>query len=73
MDFNTWTGIIRAVAPAIVAFAVGKGWLTGANSSGIVDAIAVGIPAIAAAIWSIFTNIKSPTPIPPPAAVPPKP
>ena len=68
MDFNTWTGIIRAVAPAIIAFMVGKGWFTGANSSGIVDALAVGIPAIAAAIWSIFTNIKSPTPVPPPTA-----
>ena len=73
MDFNTWTGIIRAVAPAIIAFAVGKGWITGTNSSGIVDALAVGIPAIAAAVWSIFTNLKSTTPIPPPVAVPPKP
>ena len=59
MDTNVIGGILRAIVPAAVAFAVAKGWVTPANTSALVDAIVVGVPAIAAAIWSIISNAKS--------------
>ncbi len=52
MDLNTLNGVIRAVAPAILAYAVGKGWLP----AGAVADITAAIVAIAAAVWSIRSN-----------------
>lgn len=52
MDLNTINGVIRAVAPALLAFAAGKGWLP----AGSVADITAAIVAIAAALWSVKSN-----------------
>lgn len=53
-DFNTINGVLRAVIPAILAYAVGKGWLQQAQ----VNDLTCAIITIAAAIWSVKTNQK---------------
>ena len=55
MDLNSVNGVIRAIIPAIAAYAVGKGWI-GAGSVGDITAAIV---AIVAAIWSIKSNRPS--------------
>lgn len=52
MDLNTINGVVRAIVPAIAAYAVGKGWI-GAGAVGDITAAAV---AIVAALWSIKSN-----------------
>lgn len=52
MDANSINGIIRAVVPALLAYAVGKGWI-GAGSVADITAAVVGI---AAAVWSVISN-----------------
>lgn len=52
MDLNSINGILRAVVPAVLAYAVGKGWI---SSSSVAD-ITAGVVAVAAAIWSVITN-----------------
>jgi len=52
MDLNTINGVIRAVAPAALAYAVGRGWLP----AGSVADITAAIVAIAAALWSVKSN-----------------
>ena len=52
MDLNTINGIIRAVVPAALAYAVAKGWVTESSVGDITAAIV----AIAAAVWSVKTN-----------------
>lgn len=52
MDANSINGVIRAVVPAVLAYAVGKGWI-GAGS--VVD-ITAAVVAITAAIWSVISN-----------------
>lgn len=52
MDMNSVNGVIRAVVPALLAYAVGKGWI----SSGAVGDITAAVAAIAAAVWSVVTN-----------------
>jgi len=52
MDFNTINGVLRAVLPAVLAYAVGKGWV----NAGSVGDISAAIVAIAAAVWSVKTN-----------------
>ena len=52
MDINIVNGVIRAVAPALVAYLAGKGILPAADYSGVVAAIC----ALVAAGWSIKTN-----------------
>ena len=56
MDMNTVNGVIRAVVPAVLAYAVGKGWI----AAGTVGEITSAIVAIAAAAWSIFSNRQTP-------------
>lgn len=57
MDANTINGIVRAVVPAFLAYAVGKGWLT---QSSVAD-VSAAITAIAAAVWSVMSNQNSGT------------
>jgi hypothetical protein len=52
MDFNSISGVLRAVVPSMLAYAVGKGWIT-QSSVGDITSAAV---AIAAALWSIQSN-----------------
>lgn len=59
MDMNTVNGIIRALVPAIVAFAAGKGWISGSGAAGITDTIVAAISAVLAAGWSIKTNLPA--------------
>lgn len=53
-DFNTIAGVLRAVVPAALAYAVGRGWLQQAQ----VNDLTAAIITIAAALWSIKTNQK---------------
>ena len=52
MNSDQLTGIIRAVVPALLAYAVGKGWLTTSMAADI----SAGVVAVAAAIWSVHNN-----------------
>ena len=54
MNSDQITGIIRAVAPAALAYAVGKGWITQSQVGDIV----AGLVAIGSAAWS-FSNNKT--------------
>ena len=53
MDFNVIAGILRAVLPAGIAYAVGKGVLPAGDYSDIVAAIVT----LGSAIWSVKTNV----------------
>lgn len=53
MDLNTINGVIRAIVPAILAYVVGKGWISAGSAGDITTAVV----AIAAAIWSVRTNV----------------
>ena len=57
MDMNVIAGIARAVVPAIVAYLVGKGYLT-QSSAGDVSAAII---AILAAGWSVKSNVTPTT------------
>ena len=52
---NTINGVLRAVVPAVLAYAVARGWVT----QGSVGDITAAVVTIAAAIWSVFTNRKA--------------
>jgi hypothetical protein len=52
MNVNQITGPLRAIVPALVAFAVGKGWLPDGDYATPLISIVTGV----AAIWSYFTN-----------------
>ena len=52
MDWNTLNGVLRAIVPAGLAYAVGKGWIT----QGSVGDISAALLAVAAAGWSVVTN-----------------
>ena len=54
MDLNVLNGILRAVIPAALAFAVGKGWI---SQSQVAD-ITAAVITLAAAGWSVATNVK---------------
>lgn len=45
-------GILRAVVPAAIAYAVGRGWIPSADSAGITNAILTLATAFGAAVWS---------------------
>jgi hypothetical protein len=57
MNFDQMTGVIRAVVPAALAYAVGKGWIP----AGAVGDITAAVVAIAAAMWSIQNNASGKT------------
>ena len=52
MDINTLNGILRAIIPAAIAYAVGKGWISQSASADVSTAVL----AIAAAMWSVVSN-----------------
>lgn len=52
MNLDQLTGIVRAVAPAALAYAVGRGWI----SESSVGEITAALVAIASAAWSIQSN-----------------
>ena len=52
MNRQQLTGIARALVPAIIAFIVGKGWLSQSSASDVSAAII----ALLAAGWSVQTN-----------------
>ncbi len=49
---NIINGVLRAIAPAALAYAVGKGWISESSTGDIMAAIT----AIGAAAWSVATN-----------------
>lgn len=55
MDMNSINGVLRAVVPALLAYAVGNGWI----SAGAVGDITTAVVAVAAAVWSVFSNKKT--------------
>ena len=52
MDGNLIAGVVRAVVPALLAYAVGKGWI----GAGAVADITAAATAIVAAVWSVISN-----------------
>lgn len=54
MDLNTLNGIVRAVLPAALAYAVGKGWIT----QNMVGEITAAIVTLISAAWSVQSNKK---------------
>lgn len=55
MDMNVVAGVVRAIVPALVAYLVGKGWLTQSSAADVSAAII----ALFAAGWSVKSNVKS--------------
>lgn len=55
MTLDQITGPIRILLPAILAYAVGKGWIPGES----VGDITLAVIAVIAAIWSIYSNRQS--------------
>lgn len=55
MTKDQFLGALRALLPAILAYAVGKGWVS-ASSVGDISALVL---ALGAAGWSIYSNAKS--------------
>ena len=52
MNYDQITGILRAIVPAGLAWAVGKGYVP----AGSVGDIGAAIAAIGAAVWSVYNN-----------------
>jgi hypothetical protein len=52
MDTNTLNGVVRAILPAGLAYAVGKGWIA---QSSVAD-ISAAVVAVMAAVWSVASN-----------------
>ena len=53
MDLNIVNGVLRAVVPALVAYLVGRGYLSQSSAADVAAAII----AIASAGWSVKTNV----------------
>ncbi len=65
MDTNIVMGVLRAVVPGIVAYAVGRGWIS-SSSAGEIGAAVI---TLGAAAWSVYSNLdkshaKPPAPTP---------
>ena len=54
MNYDQVTGVLRAVIPAAIAFAISKGWI--ADISASTELITSAAVAIAAAVWSVLNN-----------------
>lgn len=52
MNTDQVTGIVRALAPAILAYAVGRGWIP----QSMVADLSAALVTIAAAVWSVYSN-----------------
>ncbi len=57
MNSDMIGGIIRAILPPAIAFAIGKGLLP----AGSYDAVVTAIIALATAVWSVKTNTTGKT------------
>lgn len=57
MNYEQITGIIRAVLPAVLAYAVAKGWIA---ESSVGDIVAAAV-AVGAAVWSVLTHTSART------------
>ena len=57
MGNDQFTGILRAVVPALAAYAAGKGWLPAETASDV----GAGLVTILAAVWSWMTNTPGKT------------
>lgn len=56
MTVNQFNGILRAVVPGAVAYAVGRGWLNVGSAADVGAAIIT----LAMAAWSVVSNIEEP-------------
>jgi hypothetical protein len=54
MDLNSINGILRAVVPSVLSYAVAKNWIP----AGSVADVTAAIITVAAAAWSIYSNRK---------------
>ena len=54
MNMNIISGVLRAVVPALIAYVVGKGWLSTSSAADVSAAII----AIISAGWSVQSNVK---------------
>lgn len=66
MDWNIVNGILRAIVPAGLAYAVGKGWITQSQVGDITTAVIT----LAAAGWSVKTNMGAKSAAPTPGTKP---
>jgi hypothetical protein len=55
MNVNTVNGILRAVVPAAIAYAVGKGWISSSDAADITAALIT----LGSAAWSVTTNLET--------------
>lgn len=53
MDANVISGVVRAILPAAIAYAVGKGILPAGDYSAVIAAVV----ALGSAVWSVKSNI----------------
>ncbi len=58
-NYDQWTGILRAIVPAGIAFAISHHWIP--DVSGSVGVVTVAVVAVGAAIWSILNNVSGKT------------
>ena len=58
MTQNQFMGILRAVVPALLAYAVGKHWITESVAGDLTAAVVT----VGAALWSVQTNQAPPKP-----------
>lgn len=49
---NLFNGILRAVVPAVTAYAAGKGWMTEGQAAELIAAAV----ALGSAIWSVTSK-----------------
>lgn len=54
MNLNQVNGILRAVIPALLAYAVGRGWLSDSS----VGEITAAVITLVSAVWSVTSNAK---------------
>lgn len=54
MNANQIAGVVRAIVPAALAYAVAKGWLTDSQVADISAAIVV----LVMAAWSVYSNVE---------------
>lgn len=54
MTLNQINGVLRAIVPAALAYAVGKGWIPQDQ----VTEITAAVVTITSAIWSIISNVE---------------
>ena len=57
MGTDQFTGILRAIVPAVTAYIAGKGWIPADTAADV----GAGVVAILAAIWSWRTNVPGKT------------